>query len=389
MKPDHHAKMAAQMKERLKVEELAENIDELEDVVENAFPVLLVTVLVSIFLLAIFLVRMYIRYTVENPSKNRMDGKTVLITGATSGLGKATAIELARKNARVLITGRDKIKVEAVARNIRKKTGNQHVNALVLDLANLRGIREFCEAFCKDEKYLHVLINNAAYMGPKAATDDNLERCFGVNYLGHFYLTYLLSDKLKKNAPSRVINVVSDSYAIGQLDFDDIALNKGYDVFKAYARSKYAMMLWNLEHHRRTYSSCIWTFAVHPGACATELLRNYPGLTGNLLRIVSRIMFKAPEDGCQTIVYLAVADGLREFSGKTFANCKVIKTQDRIKDKEVAKELWNISAHLCGFEPDTPYEEQESTEAKETTTPDSPTADIAAAAAVSEPKKDK
>ncbi|KAH9489345.1 Retinol dehydrogenase 13 [Bulinus truncatus] len=387
MKHEHHAKMAAQMKERLKVEELEENIDELEDVVEDVFPFLLVTVLVSLVLLVIFLIRMYIRYTVPNPSKNRMDGKTVLITGATSGLGKATAIELARRNARVLITGREKTKVEAVARNIRKKTGNQHVNAHVLDLANLRGIREFCEDICKEEKYIHVLINNAAYMGPKAATDDGLERSFGVNYLGHFYLTYLLTDKLKKNAPSRVINVVSDSYAIGQLDFDDIALNKGYDVFKAYARSKYAMMLWSLESHRRLYSSCIWTFAVHPGACATELLRNYPGLTGNLLRIVARVMFKPPEDGCQTIVYLAVADGLREFSGKTFANCKVIKTQDRIKDKEVAKQLWNVSAHLCGFEPDVPFEETAPAESSPTAESDSPAASNPTPAA--EEKKEK
>ncbi|CAL1535215.1 unnamed protein product, partial [Lymnaea stagnalis] len=215
-------------------------------------------------------------------------------TGATSGIGKSTAIELAKRGGRVLITGGDKAKVDAVARNIGKKTGNQHVNAHVLDLANLRSIREFCEDFNRDEKYLHVLINNAAYMGPKAATDDGLERSFGVNYLGHFYLTYLLTDKLKKNAPSRVINVVSDAYAKGQLDFDDIALNKGYSVYGAYARSKYAQMLWNLENHRRLYSSCIWTYGVHPGACATELMRNYPGVTGNILRVVSRFMFKPP-----------------------------------------------------------------------------------------------
>ncbi|XP_059171713.1 retinol dehydrogenase 13-like, partial [Physella acuta] len=279
------------------------------------------------------------------------------LTGATSGIGKATAIELAKRNARVLITGKEKVKVEAVARNIRKKTGNQHVNAHVLDLANLRGIREFCESLITEEKYLHILINNAAYMGPKAATDDGFEKSFGVNYLGHFYLTHLLTEKLKKNAPSRVINVVSDAYAYGQLDFEDIALNRGYSTYSAYARSKYALMMWNLECHRRLYSSCIWSFAVHPGACATELLRNYPGMYGNLLRVISRFMFKSPEDGCQTVVYLAVGDSLRDFSGKTFANCKVMKTQERIKDKDTAKKLWNLSAHLCGFEPEIPYEE--------------------------------
>jgi NAD(P)-dependent dehydrogenase (short-subunit alcohol dehydrogenase family) len=359
VKVDHHAKMAEAMKQRLKVDELKENIDELEDVVEDVFPVLMLTVIISCIILVVFLVRMYLRYFVPNPSNNKMDGKTVLITGATGGLGKATAVELAKRNARVLITGREKAKIEAVARNIRKKTGNQHVNALTLDLGNIRNIREFAEDFNKNEKSLHVLINNAAYMGPKSATDDGLERAFAVNYLGHFYLTHLLSEKMKKNAPSRIINVISDSYVKGKLDFDDLALNKGYDLFGAYARSKYAQVLFNLECHRRLIGSCVWSFAVHPGACNTELLRSYPGLTGNILRVFSRVMFKPPEDGCQTIVYCAVADKLREFSGKIFANCKVVKTSDKVKDRQLGIKLWSVSANLCGFESDIPYEEEE------------------------------
>uniref|UniRef100_A0A0B6ZUZ9 Uncharacterized protein n=1 Tax=Arion vulgaris TaxID=1028688 RepID=A0A0B6ZUZ9_9EUPU len=359
VKVDHHAKLAEAMKQRLKVEELEENIDELEDVVEDVFPILMFTVIISTLILIVFLIRMYIKYSVNNPSKNKIDGKTVLITGGTSGLGKATALELAKRNARVLITGREKVIVEAVARNIRKKTGNQHVNALHLDLGNLRNIREFAEDFNRNEKSLHVLINNAAYMGPKSATDDGLERAFAVNYLGHFYLTHLLTEKMKKNAPSRIINVVSDAYVKGNLDFDDLALNKGYDVFGAYARSKYAQMIFNLECHRRLFAHCVWSFAVHPGACNTELLRNYPGLMGNVLRVFSRVMFKPPEDGCQTIVYCAVADKLRDASGKIFANCKVIKTNDRVKDRNVGIQLWSTSAQLCGFECDVPCEDEE------------------------------
>ncbi|XP_012943306.1 retinol dehydrogenase 12 [Aplysia californica] len=364
MRPEQHAKMAAEMKQRLKVEELEENIDELEDVVEDVFPILILTVFVAVLLLIIFLIRLYLRWFAPNPSKNRMDGKTVLITGGTSGIGKCTAIELAKRNARVLIAGREKAKVEAVARNIRKKTGNQHVNALVLDLGNLRSIQEFAEDFRKDEKYLHVLINNAAYMGPLSKTDDGLERSFGVNYLGHFYLTYLLSDKLKKNAPSRIINVVSDSYKQGELDLDDLAMNKGYSVYSAYTRSKLAQVMFNLECHKRYIGNCVWSFAAHPGPTATDLLRNYPGMWGNALRLVSRIMFKPPEDGCQTLVYLAVADGLREFSGKLFTDCKAVKTNEKVKaNKELSSRLWNVSAHLCGFEGDAlmPEDEPEAT----------------------------
>uniref|UniRef100_A0A0B7BG57 Uncharacterized protein n=1 Tax=Arion vulgaris TaxID=1028688 RepID=A0A0B7BG57_9EUPU len=358
VKADHHAKMAEDMKQRLKVEELAENIDELEDVVEDVFPILIVTVIVSSLLLIIFLIRMYMKYSVNNPSKNRLDGKTVLITGGTTGLGKATAIELAKRNARVLITGRDLPKVEAIARNIRKRTGNQEVNALHLDLGSLRNIRDFAEDFNKTEKSLHVLINNAAYLGPKSTTDDGLERAFAVNYLGHFYLTYLLTDKMKKNAPSRIINVVSDAYVRGNLDFDDMALNNGYGVYSAYARSKLAQVFLALELHRRLFSSCVWSFGVHPGACNTELLRNYPGMMGNFWRVIARVMFKTPEDGSQTIVYCAVSDGLREFSGKIFSNCKVLKPSDKVKDKDVAKKLWNVSAELCGLQIDEPVEEQ-------------------------------
>ncbi|GFS17445.1 retinol dehydrogenase [Elysia marginata] len=272
-------------------------------------------------------------------------------TRGTSGIGKATALELAKRNARVLLTGREKSKVEAVARNIRKKTGNQQVNALVLDLASLRNIREFARDFVKDEKSLHVLINNAAYMGPKAATDDGLERGFGVNYLGHFYLTHLLTDKLRKNAPSRIINVVSSSYADGELDFEDLALNKNFDTHKSYARSKLAQVIFNYEIHRRLISGCVWTFGVHPGCVKTELQRSYPGLLGNALRVFARFMFKTPEEGCQTVVYCAVADGLRDFSGKVFSNCKVMKIKDSlVKDHEKARELFKVSAQLCGFE---------------------------------------
>ncbi|GFN92722.1 retinol dehydrogenase 12 [Plakobranchus ocellatus] len=350
-KSESHEKMAAEMKQRLKVDELEENIDELEDVVEDVFPVLIVCVLVCVVLTLVFLLRMYIRYNVECPSNNRMDGKAVLITGGTSGLGKATALELAKRNARVLITGREKSKVEAVARAIRKKTGNQHVNALVLDLANIRSIREFAKDFVKEEKALHVLINNAAYMGPKAATDDGLERGFGVNFLGHFYLTHLLTDKLRKNAPSRIINVVSGSYADGELDLEDLALNKNFNVHKSYARSKLAQVIFNQEYHRRHISGCVWSFGVHPGCVKTELLRSYPGLLGNILRVFARFMFKSPEEGCQTIVYCAVADGLRDFSGKVFSNCKVMKVKDSlVKNRELAKELFKVSAQLCGFE---------------------------------------
>ncbi|XP_025088867.1 retinol dehydrogenase 12-like [Pomacea canaliculata] len=343
-------KGVSDMKERLKVEELEENIEELKGVAQDVFPALVFTVIVSSVLLFIFLLRLYIRWGAECPSKNRMDGKTVIVTGANTGLGKATAVELAKRGARVYLACRDKVKGEAVARGIRKKTGNQNVFAARLDLASLRSIKEFADDFIQNEAKLHVLINNAAYLGPKAATDDGFERSLGVNHLGHAYLTLLLMDKLKKCAPSRVINVVSDSYVRAKIDFDDLPLARGYDPYSAYARSKLAQTVFNLECHRHFFSGCVWNFAVHPGACCTDLLRNYPGMYGNLLRVAARVLFKSPEEGCQTIVYCAVADGLRDFSGKLFANCKVVKLNEVARDKQLGKRLWNTTLHLCGLE---------------------------------------
>lgn len=344
MKPDLN------MRERLKVEELEENKEELKAVAHDAFPVILLASILATLLLCLFLLRLYIRWGAECPSKNKMDGKTVIITGANTGLGRATAMELAKRGARLVLGCRNGIKGEAVARLIRKKSGNQQVYAARLDLGSLSSIKTFVEEFNEKEQKLHVLINNAAYMGPKAATDDGYERSFGVNYLGHCYLTLLLTDKLRKCAPSRVVNVVSDAYVGGKLDFNDLALMRGYDTYSAYARSKLAQVVLNLESHRHFFSGCVWSFAAHPGACATDLLRNFPGMYGNILRGLARILFKTPEEGCQTIVYCAVADGLRDFSGKLFANCKVVKLHENARDKMIGHKLWNLSLHLCNLE---------------------------------------
>ncbi|XP_046582768.1 retinol dehydrogenase 11-like [Haliotis rubra] len=343
----------------LKVDELEENIDEVKEVVEDVFSALVATVVVSCIILFVILLRVYIRWGTENPSRNKMEGKTVIITGANTGLGKATAIELAKRKARVILGIRDKNKGEAVARSIKKKTGNQNVFAEVLDLANLRSIQDFVYRFNDKESALHVLINNAGYMGPKASTNDGIERCLGVNHLGHFYLTLLLKEKLKKCAPSRVINVVSDAYLKGKLDFEDLAMTKSYDIYKAYCRSKLAQMVFSMECHRHFFSDVVCSYAVHPGPCCTDLLRNWPGMNGNMLRAMARILFKTPEEGCQTIVYCAVADKLREHSGKLFVNCKAQKMKEIARDKTRGSKLWAVSLQLCGLPPEIMEEEEE------------------------------
>ncbi|ESO97724.1 hypothetical protein LOTGIDRAFT_208859 [Lottia gigantea] len=334
----------------LKIDEVDENLEEFKETVDDFYPAFVGTTIVSVIILGIFLTRLYIRWSVHCNSKVNMRGKTVIITGGNTGLGKSTATDLAKRGARVVLGCRDKVKGEAVARSIRKKVNNQNVTCLKLDLANQRSIRDFVTEFNEKERELSVLINNAAYMGPKSSTSEGIERCFGVNYLGHFYLTWLLQDKLRKSAPSRIINVTSDCYAQGKLDFDDLAMTKSYTMYGAYCRSKLAMLIFTQECHRHFFSGIIFSYAVHPGACSTDLLRNWPGLTGNILRAAARVLFKTPEQGAQTIVHCAIDDKIRGHSGKLFANCRQIKVQDFVRDKELGKKLWNVSLHLCGLD---------------------------------------
>lgn len=312
-------------------------------------PAFFVPVVISIVLLVLFFLRRYIRWTVKCPSKNDLDGKTVLITGGNTGIGRATAFELARRNAKVVIACRNDIKGEAVARSIKIKTGNPFVYCSHLDLGNQRSIREFVDDFLLKEPVLHILINNAAYMGPKATTDDGYERTFGVNHLGHFYLTYLLQDRLKKCAPSRIINVASDALRKGKLDFEDLPM-KNYNIYDAYSRSKLAQMMFTVESHRHWFHDAVSSYGVHPGAVSTDLLRNWPGIFGNILRTASRILFKTPEDGCQTIIYCAVANGLKKYSGNLFSECDLSSIPESVRDKDVCHRLWDVSLELCGLE---------------------------------------
>ncbi|KAL3856892.1 hypothetical protein ACJMK2_011600 [Sinanodonta woodiana] len=316
-----------------------------------------IPIVISVVLLSVFLLRKYIRWTVQCPSNNRLDGKTVVITGANTGLGKATAMELAKRGAKVILACRDRKKGDAVARQIRIKTTNEEIYSYHLDLSSLVAIKEFVNDFTSREPFLHILINNAAYMGPKATTEDGYERTFGVNYLGHFYLTYLLQDRLKRCASSRVINVISDSYTKATLDFEDLAMTK-YDIYKAYARSKLALIFFTGEAARRWMSSHVLLYGVHPGMVCTDLLRNWPGLMGNILRTTGRILFKSPEDGCQTIVYCAVANEIKAQTGKYLENCQLIKVKKAALDKDMAQKLWELSLHLCKLpaEPKTDIE---------------------------------
>ncbi|KAL6030862.1 hypothetical protein STEG23_015679, partial [Scotinomys teguina] len=210
------------------------------------------------------------------PSKATIPGKTVIVTGANTGIGKQTALELAKRGGNIILACRDMEKCEAAAKDIRGETLNPRVRAQHLDLASLKSIREFAKKIIKEEERVDILVNNAAVMRcPHWTTEDGFEMQFGVNHLGHFLLTNLLLEKLKASAPSRIISLSSLAHVAGHIDFDDLNWKtKEYDTKAAYCQSKLAVVLFTKELSRRLQGTGVTVNALHPGVARTELGRH-------------------------------------------------------------------------------------------------------------------
>ena len=208
-------------------------------------------------------------------SKRRMDGKTVIITGANTGIGKETALDLANRGARVILACRDEKKATIAVDDIKKKTNNQNVIFKKLDLASLASVRQFSEEILQEEEHIDVLINNAGVMVPPyTLTEDGFELQFGVNHLGHFLLTNLLLDRIKQSTPSRIVNVSSLAHTMGYLDFNDMMWSKRYQAQLAYGRSKLANIMFTCELSKRLEGTGVFVYSLHPGSIKTELIRH-------------------------------------------------------------------------------------------------------------------
>nr|XP_008960497.2 retinol dehydrogenase 13 isoform X1 [Pan paniscus] len=290
------------------------------------------------------------------PSKATIPGKTVIVTGANTGIGKQTALELARRGGNIILACRDMEKCEAAAKDIRGETLNHHVNARHLDLASLKSIREFAAKIIEEEERVDILINNAGVMRcPHWTTEDGFEMQFGVNHLGHFLLTNLLLDKLKASAPSRIINLSSLAHVAGHIDFDDLNWQtRKYNTKAAYCQSKLAIVLFTKELSRRLQGSGVTVNALHPGVARTELGR-HTGIHGSTfssttLGPIFWLLVKSPELAAQPSTYLAVAEELADVSGKYFDGLKQKAPAPEAEDEEVAQRLWAESARLVGLE---------------------------------------
>lgn len=294
-----------------------------------------------------------------------MHGKTVLITGANSGLGRATAAELLRLGARVIMGCRDLERAEEAAGQLRRELrqaggpepgpssgGAGELVVKHLDLASLRSVRAFCQEMLQEEPQLDVLINNAGiFQCPYMKTEDGFEMQFGVNHLGHFLLTNLLLGLLKSSAPSRIVVVSSKLYKYGDINFEDLNSEQSYNKSFCYSRSKLANILFTRELARRLEGTNVTVNVLHPGIVRTNLGRHIhiPLLVKPLFNLVSWAFFKTPLEGAQTSIYLASSPEVEGVSGKYFGDCKEEELLPKAMDESVARKLWDISEVMVGI----------------------------------------
>ncbi|XP_053399624.1 retinol dehydrogenase 12-like isoform X2 [Mercenaria mercenaria] len=290
-------------------------------------------------------------------SKAHMNGKTVLITGANTGIGKETARDLAHRGARVLLACRDVTKAERAAEDIRKSTENENVVVYILDLASLKSVRQCANEVLTKETRLDVLINNAGVMWtPNVKTADGFDMQFGTNHLGHFLFTNLLLDLVKKSTPSRIINVSSLAHIRGKINFDDLNSEKGFSTMKAYAQSKLANVLFTRELSKRLQGTNVTANSLHPGVVATELVRfidNYVLPVRTFINLMYyglvKHLNKTPVQGAQTTIYCAVDPGIENVSGKYFSDCAIKEEAPQAQDDEAAARLWKVSEEMVGL----------------------------------------
>ena len=278
-----------------------------------------------------------------------LDGRTVVITGGNSGIGKEAAVELASMGAHVVLAARNQAKGDAAVAEIQQRTGRD-VELASLDLASKESIHTFADTFLASHDRLDVLLNNAGLtLLKRQETSDGFEMTFGVNHLGHFFLTSLLRDRLVASAPARVVNVASEAHrwVRGGIDFDDLMSTKRYRPFRTYARSKLANILFTRELARRLADTGVTANSLHPGFVASNFAREGDtGVLGNLAMVAGRPFAISAAQGAQTSVFLCSSPTVEGVTGQYFAKSTLAKTSSAAADDDAAARLWTVSEQL-------------------------------------------
>lgn len=305
---------------------------------------------VTLTIAIVILSKLYFKWTTGwCHSDASMAGKTIVITGATSGIGKETAKELARRGGRLVLAVRSVERGETTAGEILRETPHAQVMIKECDLSSLKSVRSFAEDILTSGERIDVLILNAGMVPPpgKYLTQDSLELQFASNHLGHFLMTNLLLPRLRQSAPSRIILVSSLLHVYGSIDFDNLSFEKETpDPFYTYCKSKLANLLMAKELSRRLHGTGVTANALHPGLVRTEINRQTPWYIKHLMQPISYFWAKSAIEGAQTSIFLAVDPKLSNVSGKYFADCREAACSQKADDPHLASRLWAVSQDL-------------------------------------------
>jgi retinol dehydrogenase 14 len=278
-----------------------------------------------------------------------MAGRTVLVTGGSGGIGRATALGLAGMGANLAIIGRDRGRSEDAAREIRAAGGGR-VDLFIADMSSQSEVRGLAEEVLQSLSRIHVLINNVGgYFDTRHITADGLERTFALNHLAPFLLTSLLLEKLKESASARVVTVSSNAQAAGRIDFNDLQGERSYSGSRAYSQSKLANVLFSYQLARRLKGTSVTSNALHPGMASTSFGAEDPATVQRIFIPFLRAFMKTPFQGAATSIHLASAPDLEQVTGRYFANSKPKRSSKLSYDEATASTLWQVSGDLVGL----------------------------------------
>jgi NAD(P)-dependent dehydrogenase (short-subunit alcohol dehydrogenase family) len=282
-----------------------------------------------------------------------MRGRVCLVTGASNGIGRAAALEMAGMGASLVLLCRDRDRGETAMAEISERSGNRDIDLLVADLSSQRQIRAAAAAFLESGRPLHVLLNNAgAIHVERTLTEDGIETTFAVNHLGYFLLTRLLLDRLRESGRTRIVNVASElhrrGYGDGRIAFDDLNGERRYGGWRAYGQSKLANILFTRELARRLDGTGVTANAVHPGVVATGFGRNNKAGWMPYLQALYRPFSRSAGKGADTLVWLATAPRLEDVTGRYFMDRSERRPAPQALDDKDALRLWEVSERMTG-----------------------------------------
>ncbi|XP_031681415.1 retinol dehydrogenase 12-like [Oncorhynchus kisutch] len=269
----------------------------------------------------------------------QLKGKTAIVTGANTGIGKFIALDFARRGARVIMACRSEARGSAALQEIRKRSGNTNVHLRLVDTSSLASVRAFVEGILREEKELHILVNNAGASGlPGDITSDGLEVSFATNHVGPFLLTSLLLDLLKRSAPARIVNVSSMNHWRGVVDFSHFkGENLAYTMDSVYNHTKLHNIICTNELARRLQGTGVTANSLHPGVVMTEVMRHYNFLVRFLFNLIGIFFFKSSEEGAVSTIYCAVAEEMEGITGKYIdSDCSLVLPAHLARDPALA-----------------------------------------------------